>query len=150
MQTPTRHVTTAAVMGISTESEERLFDSAGGYGVSEAPMGHSAQHGVLCSSPSPTRIPHRDRQEGITLATHSDLSFPKTPCMRPALLSAAGAGALGGSLLCTGSALGTKHLPQITSEEFVPFTFTISPFSSQLQGRTRSLHSSNPSSAGAG
>lgn len=71
-------------------------------------------------------------------------SSPKNPCMRPALLSAEGAGALGCSLLCTGSALGTRHLPQITSEEFVPFTFTTSPFSSQLQGKTRPCnHSSN-------
>lgn len=53
----------------------------------------------------------------------------------------------GGSLLYTKSALDTRHLPQITSEEFVPFTFTTSPFSSQLQGRTRPCnHSSNPSS----
>lgn len=37
MQMPTRHVTTAAVMGISTDSEERLPDSAEGDGVSEAP-----------------------------------------------------------------------------------------------------------------
>ena len=37
MQMPTRHVTTAAVMGISTDSEERLPDSAEEDGVSEVP-----------------------------------------------------------------------------------------------------------------
>lgn len=53
----------------------------------------------------------------------------------------------GGSLLYALSALDIRHLPQITSEMFVPFTFTTSPFSSQLQGRTRPRnHSSNPSS----
>lgn len=135
MQTPTRHVTTAAVMGISTDSEERLLDSAGGHRVSEAPAGPRM---TQSHAPAPQgSLMETERQEGITLATHSDLPLPKIPCMRPALLNAAGGGAQGCSLLCPGSALSTRHLPQITSEEFVPFTFTNSPFSSQLQGRTR-------------
>lgn len=37
MQMPKRHVTTAAVMGISTDRKESLPDSAKGDGVSEAP-----------------------------------------------------------------------------------------------------------------
>lgn len=41
------------------------------------------------------------------------------------------------SLLHTAPACGTRHLPQITSEVFVPFSFITSPFSSQLQARTR-------------
>lgn len=39
MQMPTRQVTTAAVMGISTDSEERLPDSARGNGISGVPPG---------------------------------------------------------------------------------------------------------------
>lgn len=58
MQTPTRHVTTAAVMGISTDREERLLDSAGGHRVSEAPQDTQCD---TESRPSPTGIPQGER-----------------------------------------------------------------------------------------
>lgn len=59
-------MTTAAVMGISTDSEERLLDSAGGHRVSEAPTGHPERHRALCSSLAPQGcLMETERQEGI-------------------------------------------------------------------------------------
>lgn len=78
MQMPKRHVTTAAVMGISTDRKESLPDSAKEMGSVRHPRDTPTKTlSVLscpCSRPSPVGIPHRDRekQEGIMPAVRSD------------------------------------------------------------------------------
>lgn len=67
----------------------------------------------------------------------SDPPLPKPPTGQASSPECSGSQSTRRALLRTGPAQGTRHLPQITSEVFVPFTFTTSPFSSQLQGRMR-------------